>query len=378
MASLFSVRLNSILGFLSCLLASGVGFAADPETLTLPPGLSLWDESFNVRVGLGYNDNLLLSEVNQEESPFVTIGLEATLLRLPLDGTQVVVFLSGEDTRYWHGHGLPKDQLVFGQAQVKKQFAGEWNAGLTLQSTYTDTVFDASITETNLTPVPARGYSFRGAPSLRREFLKKYWVELEFGVSRQYFDAPLDDYWEFGPKLTLGKNYGNQSTLALSYQFNQRSYDDRTPLNSDLSPEVGQTLEYSRHGVELALRHNWDEHRRWRTLTSVVGEFNRDNGSGYFDYFSYRLTQQVRYVAKMWEAKVQAKFSYYDYPNQFVGTDTHSKRYLSNLRLNLRGERKLAQKIKLFAEYEYERSFSNETVSEYQVNKVTGGIDWEF
>src|SRR5205807_660447 len=140
------------------------------------PGISVWDKTLNLRVGLGYKDNLLLSEINREASPFVTGALEASLLRLPIDGTQVLAFISGEDTRYWEGHRLPKEQLIFGQAQIKRQLPADWTIGITLQSVYHDTVFDASITETNLTPVRAKGYSFKAAPSVRREFLKKNWV----------------------------------------------------------------------------------------------------------------------------------------------------------------------------------------------------------
>lgn len=359
---------------LCCILPT---VAADP--VELPPDISLWDKSLNVRAGLGYNDNLLLSDVNHEESPFVTTGIEATLLRLPVDGTEVSVFLSGEDTRFWNGHKLSKEELVFGQGQIKREFAADWNASFTLQANYIDTVLDASITETNLTPVLAEGYGFKGGPSLRRDFLKKYWAEIEFNVTRQFFAGPsLDDYWEFGPKLTLGRNYGNRSSIALSYQFNQRSYDDRTPVNADFTSETGKTLEYSRHELELAVRHNWDPQRRWRTITSFGWEFSEDNGSGYFNYYHYRFSQQVRYVAKMWEVKGQTTLNIYTYPNQLATSDSNDERYKTILVVNLRGERKLTQKVKLFAEYQYEQAFSNQTIGEYKANKVTGGIDWEF
>jgi hypothetical protein len=378
MAPLLLKRQPVAVWVISCITSQCVLSAFGAEPLALPPDISLWDKSLNLRVGLGYKDNLLLSDLNHEESPFVSTEVEATLLRLPVDGTQVLAFVSAEDTRYWNGHRLPKEQLFFGQVQVKREFARDWNFGLTAQAIYNDTVFDASITETNLTPVPAVSYSFKAAPFLRRDFGKKYWVELEFGVNRQYFTESLDDYWEIGPKITVGRNYGNRSSIAFSYLFNQRSYDDRTPVNLDQSPVPGKTLEYWRHELELAIQHNWDKERRWRMTTGVGWEYNEDNGSGYFNYFHYRVYQQVRYVAKLWELKAQARFNPYYYPNQFATTDSSDKRYKNILTLNLRGERKLTQKIKLFAEYEYEQAYSNETLSEYQANRVIGGIDWEF
>lgn len=357
---------------------------AGAENLQLPPGLSVWDKSLNVRVAFGYKDNLLLSDQQREASPFLASALEVTLLRLPVDGREFHLFLSGEDIRYSQGRRVDKEQFAFGQMQFKQQFAGDWTAGITLRSVYQDAVFDASLTETNLFPLRVKGYSFTATPSLQYDFLNHYWLETGFGLTRQVFgesenaEGGLDDYWEGGPKVTLGRNYGRRSSLGLSYGFNRRSYDTRAPLNPDFSVMAGATLEYERHEVELALRHNWGQARHWRSVTSLGWDLSRDNGSGFFDYTRHRFSQQLRYVADAWEAKAQARVNYYEYPNQTVSSADLSPRQRTDLAFSLRGERKLGPKIKVYVEYEYGRALSNQTVSQYQANKVTGGIDWEF
>jgi len=42
----------------------------------------------------------------------------------------------------------------------------------------------------------------------------------------------------------------------------------------------------------------------------------------------------------------------------------------------LRGEKSLRKWLKLFAEYEFEHSLSNRLTDDYQVNTITGGLEW--
>jgi hypothetical protein len=46
--------------------------------------------------------------------------------------------------------------------------------------------------------------------------------------------------------------------------------------------------------------------------------------------------------------------------------------------LNAYAEKKLSESFKLFAEYEYEQALSNILYDQYAVNRVWGGIEWEF
>jgi len=299
------------------------------------------------------------------------------VVRLPTDGAQVVFFLNGEDIRYLAGGPVDKEQSLIAVLQVKKNLAENWSVGLESQYIYQDQVVDASTTETNQT-VLAQGNSFTARPTIRRDFSKNTWLELGLGINRQYFKAPLDDYWEGGPKLTLGHEYGNRSEWALSYDLSRRAYDNREQLTKDGIPIAQSSLEFDRHEFDLAVRNNWDRKRQWRTTTKLGVELNEDNGSGYFDYKRYYVAQQLRFQTSKWELQGRIKFSYYDYTIQTVSNTNTALRNRTDVILNLRGDRQLTKAIKLYGAFEHERVISNRSIDQYRVNVVSGGVDWEF
>ena len=157
-----------------------------------------------------------------------------------------------------------------------------------------------------------------------------------------------------------------------------RLHDTREEVSLSGTNLPGSELEFEIHEVELALRHNWDEQRRWRTVTRLQFLANRDSGSGYFDYQRYQASQQLRYVTKEWEAKVQGRISYYDFSSQAASDSDPDPRAKTVVGVSLRGERRLSKYLKLFADYSFERSLSNRAADEYRVNRVAGGVDYGF
>jgi hypothetical protein len=367
------------------LLALGFCFAgslivrADTNALSLDlPDLPLWDHSFNLRLGAGYKDNLLLNRDATESSYLLSTTVEALVLRLPVDGRQFTFFLTAEDIRYPEGDEVTKEQLVLARAQGKLELNDSWQAGLALDYLYQDQVFDVSATETNTQPLPLVGHQISLRPSLRRQLPRHHWIEGEILAQRQWFDAPVDDYWESGPKLALGRDYGHRSTVSFSYLFGWRRHDTRAPLALDGTAIPGAELEFRRHDLELSSRHNWDSRRRWRTVTRLNYQLNADNGSGYFDYRLYKFSQQLRYVTPTWEIRGQVRISHYDFLKQSASASDPASREKTLGAANLHAERKLTERFRLFADYEYERSFSNRNLDEYRVHKVLAGVDCEF
>jgi len=304
---------------------------------------------------------------------------------LPLDGRQLLLYAVGDYTYYPDGNAVDHEASLLGLAQLKLDLSPRWQAALDLQYLFVDQVIDTSITETIPTNAPVRGHGLTIRPSIRTDLPRNYWIEFGFGPTRQYLDDPFDDYWEGGPKLVIGRDYGNRSSIGLSYELKQRFYDTRKEVSLSTSnmPSAdvpGTELQFQMHEVELTLRHNWDEQRRWRTATRLQFLANRDGGTGYFDYQRYQASQQLRYVAKKWEAKAQARISYYDFSHQRVDdTDPESDlRAKTVVAVGLRGERAFSRHIKLFADYSFEQSISNGATDEYRVNKVAAGVDCEF
>lgn len=341
------------------------------------PEVPFWGESVEARASAGYKDNLLLSDSHLESSPFLSAGLDLAVWRLPLDAHQFNLLLSGDYSYYPEGRQVTDEKVVVGIAQYQYDLGSSWRLGGILQYLYFDQVMDLSTTETATEPILVQGHAVGLKPSLRRDLAAGWWLELEGYLDRQFFKTPLDDYWEGGPKLSLGRDYGHRSNLTLSYGFTARAYDERERLDADGNVD-GAGLKFLQQEWAAVWRHHWDAARHWRTLTRLGLQLNRDNGGGYFDYNRYQISQQLRYQAGNWKFQGQARAAYYDFTTQRVSLQDPVYREKVLFTASLRGERTIVKHLKAFAEYEYERSLSNRHFDEYIANKVGAGVDWEF
>src|SRR5688572_13344434 len=128
----------------ACLPANG---AAAHTNEFLPDVPSIWEKSLNLRGGFGYKDNLALSRTNREESPLILSGLDMSLYRLPLDGKQFTLFITGEDTRFLEGREVKSEQYAAALAEFKIDLGPNWNAGALAQYVYQDQIYDDSTIE---------------------------------------------------------------------------------------------------------------------------------------------------------------------------------------------------------------------------------------
>ncbi len=354
------------------------GLAAVAQPVELIPLLPPWDSVFTLRAGGGYKDNVTLSHFAPESSPFVSAGLEGIVSRLFLDGSQFNFFLSGDERHYFSSPSVDDEQLVFAQAQGKKVLDENSEASAELEYVYQHQVVDVSATETLRQAVDAMGYSVAIRPGFRRNLDPNLWFSFELPVTRQFFKAPLDDYWDFAAKFTLGQDFGNKSTLTLSCQPSYVAYDEVTQVDASGSPIPNTHRAFVQPDLRATWRQHWDAAQHWRTTARVGCRINDDNGSGYFNFTQLFGYGEVRYRTKAWELSAGAKLSFYHYPVQTVSATDLSKRERRELYLDLRCERKLYKSLALVAAYGYEQVFSNDPIENYNVNTVSGSLQWEF
>lgn len=337
----------------------------------------LWDQSINLRGGLGYKDNILLSPFTEDESMFWETAADYFLFRASNTPAKFHLFLSGEDRRYFSSESVDKEQLVLAFAKAGRTFGENWEAGTELEYYYLDQVVDASATETIFLSFPVKSHSLGATPYLLRELPKETWAELRFEVNRQIYNEPLDDYWEAGPEVVFGKRYGYRSSAELSYAFRERAYDTRRHVALDFGTIPDTSLRYQQHEVEVTFEHSWDEARHWRSRLRSSYERNEDNGPGFFDYNRWRVAKRLRFVGESWEASIEGKFFLYDYARQplLFGNGVRQR---TEYGLSLRVEKALREDLLLFAKSEHDWSRSNSILDEYTVNMVMTGVDWEF
>jgi hypothetical protein len=374
-------RISFILASTLALSFSNIPVASEEIPELEVPLPSKWDNTYNVRFWSGYKDNVLLGKQFIEASPFVGAGVDLMFFRMPLDGTEFYLFATGDYSHFLSAREVDKEAIAIAQARLKREFGEVWSAAATLQYFYYDQVFDVSALDRELvefSTLQLQAHNIGIRPSIRRDFERPYWLELELGADRQIFVEVLDNYWQAGPKLTLGRKYGHRSELALSYELRKRLYDTRFARDRQGLVIPATSLKLDQHEVSLSLRHFWDAERRWRTVTRASVERNTDSGPGYYDYFRYRLSQQLRYRKNDWEIQGDVRLSHYDYDFQTVSLTDLARRWKTNAGFGVRGEKTFYKTLKGFLRYDHEQSISNLFSDEYVVNTVMAGVDWEF
>ena len=359
-----------------------------PQVTRLWTESMLWDEQISLSSGVGYNNNVLLSPFNPRGSAFIVNGLDLMVMRVPLDGWEIVGAITGDDMRFWRNVGASREDSFLGSLRVERELPDGWQAGLEARGLYENQVLDTSTDSGVPATELVEGHGLTGIPSLRKDLAAGLWLKLEVPVTRWYFQAPLDDYWEFGPIVTAGYDFGKRADVALSYGATYQQHDQWVTLNSfGLIPrdEFGQPLPPQllvilQHRAELAWHQYWDSHRRWRSATRLIFAYREDNGSGWFNYYQYQIVEDLRWQTADWKIEGSAQLVYEDYPVQISEEGYPQTLYRNLLDLSLEVERRLFKGLKGFGKIEYQRALSNEAgqAGDYYGTIVSGGLRWEF
>lgn len=338
----------------------------------IPEEDSPWDWSATVRGGVGYKDNVLLSDFFKESSVFTFLDAEAFLFRLPTDGWEFTGVFTAEDRRYWQSESVHKEQLFLTSGDVRKQLGEDWKVGFAGQYFYNDQIFDASVAEGLPLRVRAQLHRGSGGPLVQYDLGSGRRLELSFTTARLEFGHPLDDSWELGPRLLFAQKYGAaESEFTAMLQWRHRQYDTRQ------APDVpGKSLNFEIPEFELGVKHYWDDDKRWRSRARVGFEINQDNGSGFYDYRRWKLSKELSFTQGGFEGMLQGKFLHYDYRSQTVPPENKA-RQRTEFVLGGRVRQGIMKRLFVFAEAEYERVLATDFEERYHATTVWGGIEWE-
>jgi len=339
----------------------------------------LWDKQCSLYSGFGYKDNVLLSAFNPRGSTFFVNGVDLTVLRLPLDGWQIEGLLVGDDIRYWRNVGTDSEDSIISSLRIERELPHGWRAGLELRGLDEKQVLDISTQEGAPATALVEGYGITAKPSMRKDFETGFWAQAEVPVTRWSLAAPLDDYWDIGPVVTVGYNLGQYSDLTASYGASYQPHAQWVVLDRFGRP-LPQHLEIFQDRTELAWRQYWDRRQHFRTLTRLIFAYDEDNGGGYFNYDQYQIVEDLLWQTADWQVKASAQQTYELYPVQGVGILNGQLLNRNLLDLSLEVERRLFKRLKAFGKVEYERGHSNyaNDAGDYAARIFSGGLRWEF
>jgi hypothetical protein len=339
----------------------------------------LWDQQGALWSGVGYKDNVLLSAFNPQGSAFFVNGLDLMVLRLPLDGWKVVGLFDGDDIRYWRNVGTDSEDLFISSLRVQREFPDGWQIGLEGRGLYEKQVLDISTSTGAPATALVEGYGITAQPSVRKDFKAGLWVQVEMPFTRWLLQAPLDDYSEFGPVVTLGGDFGRGSTVSVSYGASYQDHSGWVALDQYGRP-LSQHLEIFQDRTELAWLQYWDSHRYLRSSTRFIFAYDQDNGGGYFNYYQYQIVGDLRWQTANWLVKGAVQQVYELYPVQGVGILNGQLLNRNLLDLSFEVERRLYKNLKGYGKVQYQRGHSNyaDDAGDYTASTYACGLRLEF
>ena len=338
---------------------------------------SAWDVSYNWRPGFGYKDNVLSSPRDAAGRAYTLLGGDASVLRLSEGHLQLYGFSSIDHLRYWDPSPARSETLAMLGGEVTRTGSGPWSFGARWESVYQDQFVDLSATEDTLSVLRATGLSVAVRPGLEGNWNSGWRVSLELPLGRQWFDAPLDDYWEWGVSGRIRRDFESGLRLEGLMAYEHRDYDTRSGRTSRGATLVDDPLQFDRVVWEARVRFYLDEARRWRLSNRFGYRRNRDTTGGFFDYDRWRWRGELRYQKERFQFTSIVSYSHYDYFEQRgdMASELRSKGWW---RGQLQCRLSVSEKASVVLAYEHEFSDSNLRVDSYRGNHVSLSYDREF
>ena len=334
----------------------------------------VWDQSAQVNVGVGYHDNVLRSSIAPEGSGYVRSSADASLIRLTSADRLFVLFLLGEDTRYFEGP-VNYEQFISATAQYSSPAGGRSEFGADLDYLYQHQIFDASETEADLYRILVLGHRLAMNSHWQYALNPEWSAKVAGSVIRQLYDGDLDDFREESGRLSIVRAYGYRSEASLGYRLAWRYYDSRNRFDRIGVALPGTSLFYTQQEVSGEWKHRFDEAGKWRFSSKAGYMCNVDNGSGYFDYDRVLFRQQLRWNSGAWDIKATARYGWYRYAVQQVGSVRRERWYAA---VSMRTERRIGTHWRIYAVAEQERDESNDPRDNYDDWYVETGLGYEF
>ena len=350
--------------------------------------IPVWTTTVTLRSSGGWRDNALLSGTNAQETPFVGYGFEAFLIRMPIDAHRWTLFVGGEERRYLQtvDSGIP-DQPVSGDAWVstygeyRYQSPSGWSPGLVGQHLYANQVFDASTLADGRGSVRTKVHSLTAQPSLRWSRGRGFRWEVGYSWQRQNFNAPIDGFWQTGPRSVVAWDYAEGSAVEATVRYENRPYDSRPASNLLGIPEPDTVALFTQLNADVAWKHQWSDKPKLRSTVRLFQLLNRDEAVGFYDFNRWGVAGTLRWEGAHWGTLVGARWSQWDYQRQFISPtpeDLFKYRHTQDVETNARVFRKVGRHATVFAEYWFERQNSNVLLYTYSSHTATGGLEWEF
>lgn len=336
-----------------------------------PRNSPFWSSEGYVSTGYGYRENVLLSQANELDSPFVFVGVEAMGIRsVPDESDEWFVLLMLENSRFFDIEDFENETLLFAQVHYARKWRSVGTFGLGLEHMYSSQAFDASLDEID----EASSLVVKGnQTTLSTDFKFRESSVLKMTAGRMAFDEESSDY-DLG-ELSYFESFalGPSSELEFSLKGVDRDY-----VNRFARDDAGVVIE----GTFLQLR-EWRSrvsvsrsHPLWRGEgdVKVFADYSQQSSvaSAYYDRALAKFGTRLKWAFESWCILAGATYYRADYDAR-LGEDGR-ERSDDDWRWSFELERSLANDWSLYLQFNSAEKETNESLSSYQTNTFMLGV----
>jgi hypothetical protein len=336
-----------------------------------------WQTSLSGKLGVGWDSNLLLSDLVREESGFGRVNVEGMLWRPAQEQrpVELVGFLSADYRRFFSPQSLPEETEAFLQGEARWRPTPPLRLSLLAQGYYLDSVLDLS-TESERLSTPLRNAGGKAGVAVRWDLGPRWWVEATGTSGRSDFRLLPEDYTEDRWGVRAGwQSASGTLKLAAGARESDRRYHERNVTTIGGRPLPGTQLRYRAPEFEVSLEDSAEWHGRWRFSGTLTGARNDDNGAGYFNYRLGKMLANVEWTHGDWEVDSSCETSCYHWDEQVAGIGLAPPfRQRREVALSLQVNRQLGEHWFVFAEVERECVWSNDPSASYNLTVLSTGV----
>jgi len=166
----------------------GLGLQTEAAESTNLTPVAVWDASAEISTAIGYRNNVLRSSIKNENSAFFLTAAEASLIRFSDSGALFMLYLFGDDIRYFDVPSVNYEQLFSGTAHLLKPVGVRDEVGVAANYVYQHQILDASATEFDLRRILVLGHSAALRPHWKHLLDSGWETQVEGAVRRQIFE----------------------------------------------------------------------------------------------------------------------------------------------------------------------------------------------
>ncbi|MBK1877916.1 hypothetical protein [Pelagicoccus mobilis] len=347
----------------------------DTEDRFLIGGMRLWEMDASLAGGVGWKENVLLSEEGGVDSFYSSV--EGDLFGFGTEGNgwpELVALLYGEYKYCDDVPGIDAETLALLQTSATSSLSERWKVAARFDGIYTEQAFDASVNDFETDAALMRTWRPELGVSLMRESSRgdELRIDLLRGYSR--YGQESEDYDDYTGSVAYLAEVGRNGEMHVSLTGYREDYEERLERLSVGSLVDAPLLEVTGLFGMGEWRYAFSDGFLKRTVTRASFESEDDALGDYYERERWQLRQSVDLAYLGWDVRLSVSYEEVDYAERLVSILSEETRSDEAWRWDVEGVRRLKSGLEFFFRYQGADKQSNGTGFSYQTSGAMFGF----